>query len=49
MDSYEPIVVLENEAIIGGFKCFYWLIKNELVHHTNYPKLLCMAELLGWE
>lgn len=47
MNSFEPIVVVEHEAVIGGFKCLYWLIKNELAHHTNYPKLLGLAELLG--
>ncbi|RXN37536.1 zinc finger protein 862-like [Labeo rohita] len=47
MDSFEPTVVVEHEAIIGGFKCLYWLVKNEKAHHTNYPKLLSLAELLG--
>ncbi|KAL3048027.1 hypothetical protein OYC64_006749 [Pagothenia borchgrevinki] len=46
MNSFEPTIVLE-QAIIGGFKCLYWLIKNELALHTNYPKLLSLAELLG--
>ena len=47
MNAFEPTVVVEHEAVIGGFKCLYWLIKNELAHHTNYPKLLSLAELLG--
>ncbi len=47
MESFEPTVVLEHVVIIGGFKCLYWLVKNELAHHTNYPKLLNLAELLG--
>ncbi|KAL7373291.1 hypothetical protein ABVT39_003142 [Epinephelus coioides] len=47
MDAFEPTVVVEHEAVMGGFKCLYWLIKNELAHHTNYPKLLSLAELLG--
>ncbi|KAK0134769.1 Zinc finger protein 862 [Merluccius polli] len=47
IDSFEPTIVLEHEAIIGGFKCLYWLVKNEIAHHTNYPKLLTLAELLG--
>ena len=46
MDSFEPTIVLGHEAIIGGFKCLYWLVKNEHAHHTNYPKLLSLAELL---
>lgn len=47
IDSFEPTVILEHEAIIGGFKCLYWLMKNEIAHHTNYPKLLSLAMLLG--
>ena len=39
MDAFEPTVVVEHEAVMGGFKYLYWLIKNELAHHTNYPKL----------
>ncbi|KAL7390376.1 hypothetical protein ABVT39_020024 [Epinephelus coioides] len=45
MNAFEPTV--EHEAVIGGFKCFYWLIKNKLARHTNCPKLLSLAELLG--
>ncbi|XP_061750011.1 uncharacterized protein LOC133549001 isoform X8 [Nerophis ophidion] len=47
VNAFEPPVVVEHEAVIGGFKCLYWLIKNGLAHHTNYPKLLSLAELLG--
>ncbi|XP_026143519.1 uncharacterized protein LOC113118503 [Carassius auratus] len=47
INSFEPTIVLEHEAVIGGFKCLYWLVKNELAHHTNYPKLLSLGELLG--
>ncbi|KAK1903321.1 Zinc finger protein 862 [Dissostichus eleginoides] len=47
MQAFEPTVIMEHEAIIGGFKCLYWLVKNEMAHHTNYPKLLSLAQLLG--
>ncbi|KAK1877284.1 UDP-glucose 4-epimerase [Dissostichus eleginoides] len=40
-------VVLEHEAVVGAFKCLYWLIKHEIAHHTNYPALLELANLLG--
>ncbi|KAF3845654.1 hypothetical protein F7725_002732, partial [Dissostichus mawsoni] len=45
--SFEPTVVLEHEAVVGAFKCLYWLIKQEIAHHTNYPALLDLANLLG--
>lgn len=47
MQAFEPTVIIEHEAIIGGLKCLYWLVKNEIAHHTNYPKLLSLAQLLG--
>lgn len=47
MHAFEPIVIMEHEAVIGGFKCLYWLVKNEIAHHTNYGKLLSLAQLLG--
>ncbi|XP_073672240.1 zinc finger protein 862-like [Paramisgurnus dabryanus] len=47
VQAFEPNIIVEHEAIIGGFKCLYWLVKNEIAHHTNYPKLLSLAELLG--
>lgn len=45
--AFEPTVVLEHEAVVGAFKCLYWLIKHEIAHHTNYPALLQLANLLG--
>ncbi|KAK5852473.1 hypothetical protein PBY51_023938 [Eleginops maclovinus] len=47
MQAFEPTVIIEYEAVIGVFKCLYWLVKKEIVHHTNYPKLLSLAQLLG--
>ncbi|XP_053286269.1 zinc finger protein 862 [Pleuronectes platessa] len=48
-EAFQPIVNMEHEAIIGGFKCLYWLVKHEIAHHTNYPALLDLADLLGCE
>ncbi|XP_077088343.1 uncharacterized protein LOC143740185 [Siphateles boraxobius] len=45
--AFEPVVVLEHEAVIGGFKCLYHTIKRKQPHHTNYPALLEFAEILG--
>ena len=47
--AFEPVVVLEHEAVIGGFKCLYHITKREQAHHTNYPAILELAELLGCE
>ena len=45
--SFEPTVVLEHEAVVGAFKCLYWLIKHEIAHHTNHPALLQLANYLA--
>ena len=29
------VINVAHEAIIGGFKCLYWLLKHEICHHTN--------------
>lgn len=34
MDAFEPVIIMEHEAVIGGFKYLYWLVKNEIAHHT---------------
>ncbi|KAL7383107.1 hypothetical protein ABVT39_004870 [Epinephelus coioides] len=46
-EAFEPVINMEHEAIIGGFKCLYWLLKHEIAHHTNYGALLELAKLLG--
>lgn len=45
--AFEPVINMEHEVIIGGFKCLYWLLKHEIAHHTNYGALLDLAKLLG--
>lgn len=47
MNAFDPVIIMEHEAVIGGFKCLYWLVRNEIAHHTNYGKLLSLAQLLG--
>lgn len=47
MQAFEPTIIIKHEAIIGAFKCLYWLVKNEIAHHINYPKQLSLAQLLG--
>ncbi|KAI2661119.1 Rho guanine nucleotide exchange factor 5 [Labeo rohita] len=35
-------------SVMNAFDpCLYWLVKNEIAHHTNYGKLLSLAQLLG--
>ena len=30
--AFEPVINMEHEAIIGGFKCLYWLLKHAIAH-----------------
>ena len=45
--AFEPVINMEHEAIIGDFKCLYWLLKHEITHHAHYGALLDFAKLLG--
>ncbi|MEQ2264271.1 hypothetical protein XENORESO_017046, partial [Xenotaenia resolanae] len=40
--AFEPNII-----VTGGFEFLDWLVKNKTAHHTNYSKLLSLAELLG--
>ena len=33
--AFEPVINMEHEAIIGGFKCLYWLLKHAIAHQGN--------------
>ncbi|XP_071138765.1 zinc finger protein 862-like isoform X2 [Mytilus edulis] len=38
---------METTALIGAFRCMYWLAKEEIAHTTHYPSLLELAKTLG--
>ena len=37
----------ERKAMIGAFKCMYWLCKQEIPHTTNFTSLLQLGKNLG--
>ena len=43
----EEQVSLERQAILGEFKCVYWLAKEETAHHTMFSSLLELGKSLG--
>ena len=43
----EEQVSLERQAILGAFKCVYWLAKEETAHHTKFSSLLELGKSLG--
>lgn len=47
LTSFDPTVVLEHQAVVGGFKCLYWAIKHEIAHHTNCAALQEPSNILG--
>lgn len=46
-DTFQPVINMEYEATIDGFKCLQWLPKHEIAHHTYNGALLDIVELLG--
>ena len=45
----EEIAGIERKAMIGKFKCLYWLCKEEVAHTTKFESLLSLASNLGVE
>ena len=33
--AFKPVINMEHEAIIGGFKCLYWLLKHITAHQLT--------------
>lgn len=47
-NAFNPFLSVALVAIIGHFRCLYWLIKY--YHRTNYPALLHLGKkILGWD
>ena len=38
---------LQRQAVLGAFKCMYWLAKEETAHHTKFISLLQLAKSLN--
>ena len=34
--AFEPVINMEHETIIGGFKCLYWLLKHKIAHQLTF-------------
>ena len=34
--AFGPVIKMELEAIIGGFKCLHWLLKHKIVHPLTF-------------
>ena len=45
--SMEQLVSLQRQAVRGAFRCMYWLVKEELAHHTKFTSLLELVKSLG--
>ncbi|KAI4821076.1 hypothetical protein KUCAC02_029027 [Chaenocephalus aceratus] len=44
MQAFETTVIMEHEAVIGGFKCLYWLLKVD--QRNNYQSHRIVDEML---
>ena len=45
--AQEEKVSLQRQVVIGALKCAYWLVKQDIAHHTKYESLLQLAKSLG--
>ena len=45
--SIEQQVSLQRQAVRGAFRYMYWLVKEELAHHTKFTSLLGLVKSLG--
>ena len=43
----EEQISLQKKAVMGAFKCLYWLAKEETAHHTKFSSMLELAKSLG--
>lgn len=46
-NAFNPLLSVALVAIIGHFRCLYWLIKY--YHWPNYAASLHLGEILGWD
>ena len=42
--SLQEQVTTRRMAVISALKCLYWLIKQEIAHHTTFSSLLQLAK-----
>lgn len=45
--AFTVVESAERRAMIGAFKCMYWLCKQEIPHTTNFTSLLQLGKNLG--
>ena len=45
--SMEQQVSLQRQAVRGAFRCMYWLVKEELAHHTKFTLLAGASKIIG--
>ena len=38
---------MQRQGIISALKCLYWLVKEEVAHHTKFSSLLELAKSIG--
>ena len=40
-------VSMQHQGVISALKCNYWLVKEEIAHHTKFGSLLELAKSIG--
>ena len=45
--SMEQQISLQRQAVKGALRCMYWLLKEEVAHHTKFTSLLELVKSMG--
>ena len=45
--AFEQVRTMKKNALVGAFKCMYWLAKREMAYTTNFESLIQLAISLG--
>lgn len=45
--AFSAVQSSERRAMIGAFKCMYWLCAEQIAHTTNFTSLIALAKSLG--
>lgn len=45
--SFSKVISVQEQDLVGAFKCLYWLCKERIAYTTKYESLLQLAKSLG--
>ena len=46
-NALQEQVSMQRMGVMSALKCLYWLVKEEIAHHTKFGSLLELAKSIG--